>query len=451
MLDIRNFVDLERGETQDLDLIQNYMQSALVRLLGLLIGSTITATEGLGPAVSPLNSGATPAVRLQSGAIFSSTSGFEDQPIDVTQGFVGVVNSAAVFYEVAVQSQPSAQDVTNVSRIDVTTETITSQDNFAKRTHAGLTAQAFAKPSQGTSVPADWVKVLECVVDRNGVQPGSFDSSFNPKASALFGPHHSGLPGAAPKVDLSKEVQGILPTNMVHQGVTSGLDADTLHGMTPAQLLLQMLQHAGPITLNQDLVTGVMTVGMSTSASAGVLQAGLPPTVSIDPQTGAFSFGIPAGPQGIQGIQGLEGNQGIQGVQGNPGNQGIPGPQGDPGPTYFKSIAFLVPDGGKDAVYNLGITGDNVTSVGIWAPAVTWYSGSHYNVEDCAQPGQSVAIPPYYGASNVLQWIAAGGRGDPDGGDHNTGVGFTDTHMFLNQVYFRNQGDAYRINVLYHP
>lgn len=62
------------------------------------------------------------------------------------------------------------------------------------------------------------------------------------------------------------------------------------------------------------------------TATATGLAAGSNPTVSVDGT--AFTFGIPAGAQGIQGPQGPQGEQGEQGPQGEKGEKGDKGEQG---------------------------------------------------------------------------------------------------------------------------
>ena len=66
------------------------------------------------------------------------------------------------------------------------------------------------------------------------------------------------------------------------------------------------------------------------TATATTLAAGASATASVTATngTGAFSFGIPAGSQGIQGIQGIQGLAGVDGTNGTNGTNGADGVDG---------------------------------------------------------------------------------------------------------------------------
>ena len=123
------------------------------------------------------------------------------------------------------------------------------------------------------------------------------------------------------------------------------------------------------------------------TATATGLAAGSAPTVSVDGTT--FTFGIPAGAQGIQGPQGPQGEQGEQGPPGEQGPKGAQGPEGPQGPAGQDGAQG--PQGEKGEKGEKGDKGDKGDPGADGADGLTTsinFGGSTYT-----QSGGTITIP----------------------------------------------------------
>ena len=127
-------------------------------------------------------------------------------------------------------------------------------------------------------------------------------------------------------------LKGGTMTGVLDMGGNHIENVDTPQADTEAANKSYVDSTVGNLTLND--------LGTFTATAKG-LAAGSNPTVSVD--GAAFTFGIPAGAQGIQGPQGEPGPQGEQGPQ---GIQGVKGDPGEPFSIYevYPSISAMNAD-----------------------------------------------------------------------------------------------------------
>ena len=127
-------------------------------------------------------------------------------------------------------------------------------------------------------------------------------------------------------------LKGGTMTGVLDMGGNHIENVDTPQADTEAANKSYVDSTVGNLTLND--------LGTFTATAKG-LAAGSNPTVSVDGT--AFTFGIPAGAQGIQGPQGEPGPQGEQGPQ---GIQGVKGDPGEPFSIYevYPSVSAMNAD-----------------------------------------------------------------------------------------------------------
>ena len=147
------------------------------------------------------------------------------------------------------------------------------------------------------------------------------------------------------------QLKGGTMTGILNMGGNRIENVDTPQTDTEAANKSYVDSAVGNLTLND--------LGTFTATATG-LAAGSAPTVSIDGTT--FTFGIPAGAQGIQGPQGPQGPQGLKGDKGEKGDKGDPGADGADGLTT--AIALQKSEGDATTYEQVNgtitLTGDNV-------------------------------------------------------------------------------------------
>lgn len=145
---------------------------------------------------------------------------------------------------------------------------------FTDRTGA-LAVQVVAGAAAATGnqvtppTTSGWLPAYVITVAFGQTSIGAVNIAVHPLApflASLTSQHHLGIPGTAPKVDLSKEVQGLLPGSAIAtdtSGIATGVNAEKLDGYRAADLLYngsfgQPLQTGGGLARDNQGALGLV-------------------------------------------------------------------------------------------------------------------------------------------------------------------------------------------------